>query len=138
MSGFTLPGLVEKSEIALILGITSHLLYFRHGEHHMQALIIFWIFVAAYLALIVDEYFIYAKDIALALHNASWISFGYAAGLWTSMSIYRIFFHRLRSFPGPPLAKITKFWHSFKLLDSRNHLLMEELNKQYGDIVRTG
>lgn len=63
---------------------------------------------------------------------------GYLLGLYSSMVVYRIFFHRLRHFPGPKLASVSKLWHVFHALDSRNHQLFERLHEQYGDYVRIG
>ena len=34
--------------------------------------------------------------------------------LFSSIVIYRLFFHRLRDFPGPRLAAASKLWHIFK------------------------
>ncbi|KAL4954336.1 cytochrome P450 [Aspergillus filifer] len=38
------------------------------------------------------------------------LNIGYWLGLFGSITLYRAFFHRLRSFPGPPLAKISALW----------------------------
>ncbi|MCJ1320172.1 hypothetical protein MMC15_005510 [Xylographa vitiligo] len=54
------------------------------------------------------------------------------------MTIYRVFFHRLHSFPGPGLAKVSKFWNVAKTIDSSNYRLLDSLHRQYGDFVRTG
>ena len=52
--------------------------------------------------------------------------------------MYRVFFHRLRNFPGPVLASVSKFWHVAHCLDSKNHILLERLHEEYGDFVRIG
>ncbi|KAJ3556409.1 hypothetical protein NPX13_g10140 [Xylaria arbuscula] len=62
----------------------------------------------------------------------------YATGLLSSIILYRRYFHRLKNFPGPPLAGITKLWHVWKSRDGKNHLLLEELFSHYGPIIRTG
>ena len=54
------------------------------------------------------------------------------------MSIYRLFFHRLREISGPVLAIVSKFWHVAHCLDSKDHILSEKLHQKYGDFVRTG
>ncbi|KAJ5291528.1 cytochrome P450 [Penicillium angulare] len=56
----------------------------------------------------------------------------------SSIIIYRLFFHRLRHFPGPRLGAASKLWSVYKCRDSRNHLFLDELNKKYGTFVRTG
>jgi hypothetical protein len=62
----------------------------------------------------------------------------YAASVYGSMIVYRLFFHPLRHFPGPTLARVSKFWHVFRLSGLQNQLLLEDLHQQYGDIVRIG
>lgn len=62
----------------------------------------------------------------------------YAAGIFTSIIVYRKYFHRLRHFPGPWAAGATKFWHVWKCRSGKNYLVIEELRKKYGPIIRTG
>jgi hypothetical protein len=54
------------------------------------------------------------------------------------MLIYRAFFHRLGSFPGPPLAKLSKFWHVAQLGKLDNYKRLDRWHIQYGDFVRIG
>ncbi|KAF2680749.1 putative benzoate 4-monooxygenase cytochrome P450 [Lentithecium fluviatile CBS 122367] len=121
---------------AFILGVSSHIFYFRRGEHHMSG---------PWLAACVP--FSWTLIAVLRLRNESPISavrgstllLGiYAASLYGSIIIYRVVFHPLRHFPGPILARVSKFWHVFKLSDLQNQLLLEDLHQQYGDIVRIG
>ncbi|MCJ1455714.1 hypothetical protein MMC28_006070 [Mycoblastus sanguinarius] len=62
----------------------------------------------------------------------------YAGSIFGSMTIYRTLFHRLRGFPGPIFAKVTKLWHVAQVLDSKNYLYLSRLHRNYGDFVRTG
>lgn len=62
----------------------------------------------------------------------------YAFGLFTSIVIYRKYFHRLRHFPGPWAAGATKLWHVWKCRTGKNYLVLEDLHKQYGPVIRTG
>ncbi|KAE8333837.1 cytochrome P450 [Aspergillus sergii] len=58
--------------------------------------------------------------------------------LISSISIYRLFFHRLHPFPGPFACKLTRFYSAF--LAAKNiqyNLELKRLHKQYGDFVRT-
>ncbi|KAF2845119.1 cytochrome P450 [Plenodomus tracheiphilus IPT5] len=60
-------------------------------------------------------------------------------GLLSSIAIYRLGFHRLRKFPGPFAAKITKLYAT--RLAAKNVQYYKELakmHKTYGDFVRTG
>ncbi|KAL9105897.1 MAG: hypothetical protein Q9227_009008 [Pyrenula ochraceoflavens] len=62
----------------------------------------------------------------------------YFVGLFVSITLYRLFFHRLRNFPGPKLAAVSKLYHVWQCLDSRNHQVLEDWHRQYGAFVRTG
>jgi len=62
----------------------------------------------------------------------------YAGAIFASMVVYRKYFHRLRNFPGPWIAGVTKFWHIYQCLDSKNHLLLQRSHQQYGTFIRTG
>lgn len=82
----------------------------------------------------------YGLDWASALGAAWQAGFWFAAGLSASMIIYRLFFHRLRNFPGPWGAKVSRFY-TFGLIKRSNlkyHLELEKLHRKYGDYVRTG
>lgn len=63
----------------------------------------------------------------------------FAIGLFTSMVIYRLFFHRIRNFPGPFWARVSRFYALY--LSAKNvqyHVELNKLRKQYGDFFRTG
>jgi hypothetical protein len=50
--------------------------------------------------------------------------------------IYRIFFHPLRSVPGPWLNKISEFPAAFNLLRGNQHIYYMRLHRDYGSVVR--
>ncbi|KAJ5936120.1 benzoate 4-monooxygenase cytochrome P450 [Penicillium verhagenii] len=62
----------------------------------------------------------------------------YLVALFSSITTYRLFFHRLNSFPGPIWARISKIGHVWKARKSQNHLFLKEMREKYGDFVRTG
>ncbi|KAI9778385.1 MAG: hypothetical protein M1816_004124 [Peltula sp. TS41687] len=62
----------------------------------------------------------------------------YLASLFSGMTIYRLFFHRLRHFPGPKLAALTEFWHVFEARHSTNYRVMQRVHEEYGTFVITG
>lgn len=93
---------------------------------------------AAALAVLYVDVQVFHQTAADAATNLVTAIIGFLLSLTASVVIYRIFFHRLRKFPGPLGAKITKL-HSLYL--SRNfqyQVEIEKLHKQYGDVVRTG
>ncbi|KAK2488071.1 Cytochrome P450 monooxygenase fck2, partial [Fusarium oxysporum f. sp. albedinis] len=60
-------------------------------------------------------------------------------GLFTSMLIYRGFFHPLKGYPGPFFSRFSSLYITFQVF--KNRRLFEELqlfHKTYGDIVRIG
>ncbi|KAI0534869.1 cytochrome P450 [Xylaria digitata] len=122
---------------AALLGVLSHLIIFIRGEWHMRvpALITGYSFLI--IALLYAEY-CRINDLNSAIRVTSHAISSYIVSLFSSIIVYRKCFHRLRHFPGPPLAAITKLWHVQKGLDGKNHLLIEDLFKRYGPIIRTG
>ena len=120
-------------------GILSHLFIFIRNEHHIQAPYIFRLFLFLVLFLFVAEARIWALNTAAQAAKASaLIILSYSLSLFTSIILYRIFFHPLRKFPGPIWARVSKFWHVGKLLSQPNFKLLDDLHQQYGDFVRTG
>ncbi|OAL33727.1 hypothetical protein AYO20_07065 [Fonsecaea nubica] len=58
--------------------------------------------------------------------------------LASSITVYRLFLHPLKEYPGPVLAKITK-WYGFYLTSfGKTYIDYVELHEKYGDIVRIG
>jgi len=112
--------------IGAALGIALHRTLFIHGEWHVHA------------PQIVLYHLAYFTFVSIILTNAQWMITGYIIALFSSITIYRIFFHRLRHFPGPIWARITKIWHAWQARHRTNYLLLEKLHNQYGDFVRTG
>lgn len=80
-------------------------------------------------------------DISL-LHSvatASYAGLCFNLALATSIGVYRLFFHRLRNFPGPWGAKLSRFYAvNLASKGLQYHLQLEKLHKQYGDFIRTG
>ena len=60
--------------------------------------------------------------------------------LWLYIGAYRAFFHPLKHYPGPSGAKLSRWWAVKQTWDSnlRYHRVLQRLQSQYGDYVRTG
>lgn len=123
---------------AAILGLLAHNVIFIRGEWHRQASEL----CALSLALPLVLWGLELRHGNFLTYEAFQHVFGvtgsFFAGLFTSIVVYRLMFHRLRGYPGPFLARITKLWHFYHCRNTQNHLLMEKLRKQYGDHVRVG
>ncbi|RAL17616.1 cytochrome P450 [Aspergillus homomorphus CBS 101889] len=116
--------------VALTLGALAgtgiHHSLFINGEWHIQAPAVLVSHLGAF-GLIILLYSIVA-----------YYGTGYLVALFTSITIYRIFFHRLSHFDGPFWARVSKLWHVWKVRDSKNHIFLAGLHAQYGDFIRTG
>lgn len=74
-----------------------------------------------------------------AFLGASWMGFRFDIGAFISIVTYRLFFHRLRVFPGPVGAGISKFWAMKQAAkDIKWNVKVQEMHKVYGDFVRIG
>ena len=49
--------------------------------------------------------------------------------MFASIVIYMKYFHRLRHFPGPWAAGVTKLWHVWQCRTAKNQLVIENLRK---------
>ncbi|KAH9888087.1 high nitrogen upregulated cytochrome P450 monooxygenase 2 [Cubamyces lactineus] len=59
--------------------------------------------------------------------------------MFLSIAAYRLSpFHPLARYPGPLGCRLTKFWMAILSLSGRQHIYIQELHKQYGDVVRIG
>ncbi|KAK5446757.1 hypothetical protein LTS15_009690 [Exophiala xenobiotica] len=56
--------------------------------------------------------------------------------LWHA--IYNVFLSPLNKFPGPRLAALTKFWEIYHVIKCDRFLVIHELHKKYGNVVRIG
>ena len=121
-----------------IAGVASHLCYFIRGEHIRQigrtATFVFALPVT-FTALRVQFFDV---PLGLAYRLTFLMAFAFAIGLFSSITLYRAFFHPLRQFAGPVAMRITKLAHVYRSRNLDNYLQLDELRKQYGDFVRTG
>ena len=63
----------------------------------------------------------------------------YCVALFSSIALYRLFFHPLRKFPGPFWARLWMWWKVSKFAEEeRGYLVVHELHRKYGEVVRTG
>lgn len=82
---------------------------------------------------------IHALGFLSGVSVAALLSFQYAFGLFGTIIIYRVLFHRTRHILGPCIANMTKLYAGPWL--NRNMKMHKEHKKllyRYGDIVRTG
>ncbi|KAI2627965.1 cytochrome P450 monooxygenase-like protein [Hypomontagnella submonticulosa] len=123
--------------LAIVGGLVAHHGFFIHGEWHMSARHI----LTTHLLLGAGLFYLSSHIHDTFSESLSWVGVVatvYFGSLFSSMTIYRLFFHKTRHFPGPKLAAVTKFWHIWHIRDSKNYLFMQKLYEKYGPFIRTG
>src|ERR1700759_4536365 len=95
----------------IALGVLSHWAYFIRGEHHLQALRYF-IAALTFPTLAVVSLVSLSVPLLVAVKQTTVLYTTFFTGLYSSVFVYRVFFHPLRSFPGPFGAKVSKLWHA--------------------------
>lgn len=119
-------------------GITSHLAYFIRGEHHLQSPMLFRLALGLFAVGVFAQVQLGHLMAYHALTKTTLIFSIYFTSLFSSMVLYRVFFHPLKGFPGPFLVKTSKLWHMFHLIKVNNFKWLDSLHRKYGDVVRTG
>lgn len=94
------------------LALALHHALFRRGEWHLEAPLLFAVWAASHPALLGAELAWGARTLSGSVRNALFASACFHGALFASIAVYRLFFHRLRHFPGPRLARVSKLWHS--------------------------
>ena len=130
--------LLTQCILSASLGMLSHLCIFIRGEHHLRSPLLFRLYSTVAALLVLSEILIHPSNLSSAFRASSLLIASYATALFTSMTVYRVFFHRLRHFPGPRLAAVSKLYHVSQVLDAKQYLFLDKLREQYGDYVRTG
>ncbi|KAI1771026.1 cytochrome P450 [Hypoxylon cercidicola] len=128
-----------------LLGVLSHRLYFIKGEHHIKAplYVTLWTVVTVLIAsvsYVVDwaEHDGSSEAKLGTIRTSVLVNCAFFLPLFASVVVYRLFQHALRDFPGPRLAASSKLWHFCYMFKTNNYILLENLRKRYGSIVRTG
>ena len=118
-----------------VAGLISHNAFFIRGEHHLRAPAVLCLGLIGFFVIFLTSS---RSGRRLALCDALLTVGSFVTALFTSMTVYRIVFHPLRSFKGPFLNRISKLWHLFHVCRISNHTYLDSLYRQYGDVVRTG
>ncbi|OQU95023.1 hypothetical protein CLAIMM_01292 [Cladophialophora immunda] len=123
---------------ALVLGIIFH-----HSIRPIEIDNRVWTLLILFSSFNAAAFFGYAFVVQRGILAAGFRVFvvdgAFLVGVYGSIAIYRLFFHRLRKFPGPWGAKLSRFWalrRSMKKIQFNYEV--EALHKQYGDFVRVG
>lgn len=117
-------------------GALSHLLYFIHGTHIHNTVDIAIFYLGMTSMLYVGALAKYHFMQGLVFATAACAS--YFTALFASMTVYRLWFHPLSSFPGPRLAAVTKFYGPWIARNGRMHWEHQVLWRKHGKFVRIG
>ncbi|KAH8891588.1 cytochrome P450 [Thozetella sp. PMI_491] len=126
----------STAQVALVLGVLFHqairpLDVDNYGWHFV------FTFLGSFWGLVFMHVNIGAYTILGALVRTTCIAALFNTGLFSSMVIYRIFFHRLRHFPGPFWGKITAFRRAYLVVRTQElYLYTHKYHEKYGDFVR--
>ncbi|KAM7199177.1 cytochrome P450 [Rhypophila sp. PSN 637] len=124
--------------VAFTTGVVSHLAFFRIGEHHLQGMTyILTAFTVFTLSIITQNHFL-GFDLLAAISDSTFLASLYFSGVYTSLLIFRVFFHPLRTFPGPLGSKISSAWFETYLSKQDSFRQLERLHQQHGDFLRIG
>ncbi|GME55174.1 putative benzoate 4-monooxygenase cytochrome p450 [Neofusicoccum parvum] len=138
---FSSPMLLDPLPAALAaaaVGVSLHLCLFIRGEWERHVPILLAIVITGPIMLNVLLLVIYNLSLARAIVTTILLVGSLNAGLFTSITTYRLFFHPLNKFPGPVGARITGFWSIWQSIrtDYKWHLKVQQLHEEYGDFVR--
>lgn len=123
---------------SLVAGVTSHLAFFRIGEHHLYSSRYVLTAITAFAISSIVQFYLFQLSSRDAVLRSLVIATSYFGGLYSSLLIYRILFHPLRKFSGPLGCKVSSAW--FATYVSRQDAFRQflKLHNKYGPYVRIG
>lgn len=73
----------------------------------------------------------------LSLQNAFYAFYAFLGYVFIK-TVYRLYFHPLRNFPGPKIAAVTTLYNAYyDICDSGLVKRLPKLHKKYGPVIRT-
>lgn len=124
--------------VSLLVGVVTHI-SIRPYEIDDKAWHMFFAYPIVGSLILAAHVQLAELSIWQAILRTTLISCAFNGGLFGSILIYRAFFHRLQRFPGPFMAKLSRF-HAMKnaATSCQNNIVVQKLHEQYGDFVRVG
>jgi hypothetical protein len=121
-----------------LLGVAFHLAV-RNIEIDYRLWRLFSVYLMVWAGLVGIYVNVFELSWLYAIGTAWFAGLCFNVGLASSIAAYRLLFHRLRSFPGPWGAKLSRFYAvNLASKGLQYHLELRKLHDQYGDFVRTG
>ncbi|KAI4862377.1 putative benzoate 4-monooxygenase cytochrome P450 [Hypoxylon rubiginosum] len=128
----------QAALFSAVLGILFHLTIARRieMEYYMYQLLALLLFAAI---TVTSAYLLMGVSVFHTIARICIIAGCFSVGTFASMISYRLFFHRLRKFPGPLDSKVSRFFSALRAAkEVKYYKEIAKLNEQYGDFVRTG
>ncbi|GKT40345.1 cytochrome P450 monooxygenase FCK2 [Colletotrichum spaethianum] len=134
--------LLQAHFLFFSIGIQLHVLVFRKGEWDTATTRLIRNFTLGIGLLTASLIWLapgtFQTNVA-AFKTATSLMTALIVGIYSSLVIYRATFHRLNSFNGPYLARISNLWITSRVVkELHTYSEVQELHKRYGDIVRIG
>jgi len=137
MAFFTIPQWFPQISLySILLGLSSHL-YLVRGEIDkvvwkplLALLLLHPVSVLAVMST--------GCGVLKSLMLVFLLDLSYFLPLFFSIAFYRLFFHALCKFPGPFWARLSMFWMIKQIASQDRYILVDNLHKKYGDVVRIG
>ncbi|GAW25695.1 putative cytochrome P450 [Rosellinia necatrix] len=123
---------------ALVAGITSHVAFFRVGEHHMYGNKCILASIAGFALSTTVQFHLFQLSANAAVLRTIVIASSYLGGLYSSIVIFRLFFHPLSRFPGPLGCKISSAWFATYLAGRDVFRQLVKLHQEHGNFVQFG
>lgn len=138
----TMPNVnVTKEELAACFaaGVFLHLTVFRYGEWDAHSFTLLEVAAVVQIILSLFAHEVFSESTIGSIQHVTFWASAAIAGLFSSMVLYRAFFHRLHRFPGPFLARLSTFYMTY-LSFKRGQIYsdVQDLHRKYGDYVRVG
>ncbi|PYI11221.1 cytochrome P450 [Aspergillus sclerotiicarbonarius CBS 121057] len=135
----------QQGPLLAVAGVSAHLFYWIRGERGNKAarlwLLSTFVVNTATLVITINSQETWWSSSAwlFGICTALVLDICFYVPLFTSILIYRAFFHRLHRFPGPFSLKLSKLVSAYQNIEKgRNFERVWNLHKTYGDIVRVG
>ena len=126
----------QSALLAAVAGLLAHIFYFVHGDRNQQVFHIIATHIIAHI--LICARCVSVLGLIHGILGGTAISASYLAALTASIVVYRIFFHRLRKFPGPWEGRVSKLSAPWWNRDWAKHEVHADFHDVYGDFVRTG
>lgn len=131
--------LVSTAGSVAILAVSLHWLVFRviTVENHLALLL--WSYVVGVAGLGYAYIALANFSLLQTLVRLAVVTTAFNASLALSIGAYRLFFHRIRRFPGPFWSKLTRFSDvSLAAKEVKYYREVAKMHETYGDFIRTG